>query len=135
MAVTYTIEGTINKVKFKVMDELIETIEQSSIETKIKQSIITKEKVHFTIENKNKYIFDDKNEKEYKLLIKNKDEDMEKDIYEAKLYKKDIFIECDDKYKEFILKAKSRVWLIEAKISEEVVDDKTLYYLEEIAIK
>lgn len=135
MAVTYTIEGTINKVKFKVMDELIETIEQSSIETKIKKSIITKEKVHFTIENKNKYIFDDKNEKEYKLLIKNKDEDMEKDIYEAKLYKKDIFIECDDKYKEFILKAKSRVWLIEAKISEEVVDDKTLYYLEEIAIK
>lgn len=135
MAVTYTIEGTINKVKFKVIDELIETIEQSSIETKIKQSIITKEKVHFTIENKNKYIFDDKNEKEYKLLIKNKDEDMEKDIYEAKLYKKDIFIECDDKYKEFILKAKSRVWLIEAKISEEVVDDKTLYYLEEIAIK
>ena len=55
MAVTYTIEGTINKVKFKVMDELIETIEQSSIETKIKKSIITKEKVHFTIENKNKY--------------------------------------------------------------------------------
>ena len=100
MAVTYTIEGTINKVKFKVMDELIETIEQSSIETKIKKSIITKEKVHFTIENKNKYIFDDKNEKEYKLLIKNKDEDMEKDIYEAKLYKKDIF------------KAKSRAWLI-----------------------
>ena len=135
MAVTYTIEGTINKVKFKVMDELIETIEQSSIETKIKKSIITKEKVHFTIENKNKYIFDDKNEKDYKLLIKNKDEDMEKDIYEAKLYKKDIFIECDDKYKEFILKAKSRAWLIEAKISEEVVDDKTLYYLEEIAIK
>ena len=33
------------------MDELIETIEQSSIETKKKKSIITKEKVHFTIEN------------------------------------------------------------------------------------